>query len=262
MSYDDTLFAGAAEWYAKYRTPYPDALIDEIVAHFKLDGTGRLLDLGCGPGTLTLPLAPHFLDVVAVDLQTEMIEEARKSGAPNVEWHVMRAEDVPSGFGRFDLVTCGSSFHWMDRDFVLARIRDEFLVPGGGVAFAGGGGQWWDGKEDWYQLITRLLKKYLGEERRAGAGFSRWVGGERFQQTLRRNGWDVEVEQDYSVEVVWTIDAIVGHLWSSSFSARPHFGERVDEFERELRAELLALRPEGRFEENVEFGVVCARPPR
>jgi hypothetical protein len=148
----------------------------------------------------------------------------------------------------------------MDRDFVLAKIAEQLLEPGAGVAMAGGGGAWWDGEEDWQQLITQLLKKYLGEERRAGSGHSMWVSGELFQDTLRRNGWNVELEQDYELQLEWTADTLIGHLWSSSFSARPHFGGRVDDFERELREELTVLRPDGRFRETASYGVVCARP--
>lgn len=262
MPHDETLFAGTAEYYARYRVPYPQALIDDLVAHYQIDGTGRLLDLGCGPGTLTLPLAPHFAEIVAVDPQPEMIEVARKSAAPNIAWHVMRAEDVPASLGPFRLMTCGSSFHWMDRDLVLRRTKDEWLEPGAGVALAGGGSAWWDGKEDWHHLITGMLRKYLGDPRKAGrAGWIRYQTQERFEQTLPRNGWRLEFYKGYELPLEWTVDRLVGHLWSSSFAARPHFGDRADEFERELRAELAALRPEGIFREIGDFGLVCGRPP-
>lgn len=42
----------------------------------QLDGTGRLLDIGCGPGSLTLPLAPHYADGVAIDADPDMIRVA------------------------------------------------------------------------------------------------------------------------------------------------------------------------------------------
>jgi cyclopropane fatty-acyl-phospholipid synthase-like methyltransferase len=38
--------------------PYPDSLARAISGELSLDGSGRLLDVGCGPGSLTLLLAP------------------------------------------------------------------------------------------------------------------------------------------------------------------------------------------------------------
>jgi hypothetical protein len=85
--------------------------------------------------------------------------------------------------------------------------------------------------------------------------------GERFQQTLLRNGWSLDFEGDYTLVHTWDLDSVVGHLWSTSFAGRPLFGERVDDFERSLREELLAVCPDGRFRETVDFGLVCGRPP-
>jgi trans-aconitate methyltransferase len=261
MPYDETLFASAAGYYAKYRVPYPPELIADIVSHYGLDGTGRLLDLGCGPGTFTVPLASHFAEVVAVDADAGMIDEGRSTGAANVAWHVMRAEDVPASFGKFRLVTFGSSFHWMDRDLVLRRVRDEWLVPGGGVALAGGPSTWWDGGLDWHQTITRVVQKYLGEDRRAGKATVKAAMHERFEEVLPRNGWRVELYRDYDMQLEWSADSIVGNLWSTSFANQTLFGERVGEFEADLRAELTALRPDGVFRETGGFGLVCGRPP-
>ena len=49
------LFAGTAEYYARFRPPYPPALLDAIIDRFRLDESGRLLDLGCGTGEITVP---------------------------------------------------------------------------------------------------------------------------------------------------------------------------------------------------------------
>lgn len=259
MPYDESLFASAADYYANYRVPYPQALIYDVVSHFRLDGTGRLLDLGCGPGTFTIPLAPHFAGAVAVDPELGMIA-ALSSAAPQIETHVMRAEELPASLGRFRVVTCGSSFHWMDRDLVLRRARDEWLEEGGGVAMAGGSDAWFDGDLDWHQVITRVIKKYLGEKRRAGSQIARHMTQERFEEALPRNGWRVELHRGYEVELEWTPDTIVGHLWSTSYAGRARFGEQVDEFERELRAELMSLPADGIFRETGIFGLVCGRP--
>jgi cyclopropane fatty-acyl-phospholipid synthase-like methyltransferase len=46
-----------------------------------LDGTGRLIDVGCGPGSVALLLAPLFEEVVGVDPDTGMIAAAETEAA-------------------------------------------------------------------------------------------------------------------------------------------------------------------------------------
>lgn len=64
---DSGLFAGTAWHYARYRPGYPQAFVDDLVTGLSLDGTRRLLDLGCGTGQLTIPLAPHVAEAVGMD---------------------------------------------------------------------------------------------------------------------------------------------------------------------------------------------------
>jgi len=259
MPYDDSLFAGTAYYYARYRAPYPPELIANIVAHYELDGAGRLLDLGCGPGTLTLPLAPHFESVLGLDVSAEMIAQGQHlSTTNNVSWQIMPAEEISAELGMFRLVTCGSSFHWMDRDLVLARVR-ELLEPGCGIALAGGIAGWLDGPEDWHKVVTAVVQRYLGKRRRVGGTIFKAVS-ERFEQVLPRNGWRVELNRDYPREQEWDIDGVIGHLWSTSFAGRPLFGDRVGEFEADLRAELITLHPDDRFRDTGLFGLVCGHP--
>ncbi|MDH3060935.1 methyltransferase domain-containing protein, partial [Gordonia alkanivorans] len=49
-----------------------DAFIDSVA------GIGPVLDVGCGPGTVTAYLADRGLDVTGVDLSPRMIENARR----------------------------------------------------------------------------------------------------------------------------------------------------------------------------------------
>ena len=58
LSWHPSLYAGSAQYYAIGRVSYPIALADALAERLTLDGTGRLLDVGCGPGTFTLLLAP------------------------------------------------------------------------------------------------------------------------------------------------------------------------------------------------------------
>ena len=84
------LFTGTAWHYAQYRPGYPKPFFDSIVAQFALDGTDRLLDLGCGTGQLTLPLAEHVTEAVGMDPEPEMLTEAARQAqaarVTNVTW--------------------------------------------------------------------------------------------------------------------------------------------------------------------------------
>jgi hypothetical protein len=50
MGNDLGLFTGTATYYSRFRPRYPPELLRLLVEHAGLDGTGRLLDLGTGPG--------------------------------------------------------------------------------------------------------------------------------------------------------------------------------------------------------------------
>jgi SAM-dependent methyltransferase len=71
-----TLFAGTAWHYARYRPGYPDVFFDDLIVRFHLDGTGRLLDLGCGTGQLIVGLAAHVAEAIGIDPEPEMLTEA------------------------------------------------------------------------------------------------------------------------------------------------------------------------------------------
>jgi ubiquinone/menaquinone biosynthesis C-methylase UbiE len=107
----------------------------EVARRFSLPGTGRLLDLGCGPRTLTIALANQVGQAVGVDPEPDMRAEATQqtslAGIRNIRWVEARAESLPPDLGRLQLVTMGRSFHWMDRDAVLATFA-EMITPAGG----------------------------------------------------------------------------------------------------------------------------------
>ena len=95
-------------------------LVERLAAAAGLDRRSRVLDLGAGPGHVAAALASHAGEVVAVDVEPDMLAQI---DAPNVRTVVGRAEDVDASWGRFDLVTAGRSFHWFDAEVMLRAAR-------------------------------------------------------------------------------------------------------------------------------------------
>jgi SAM-dependent methyltransferase len=259
--WDDTLFSGTAAYYQRGRLPYAPGLADVLAKVLKLDGRGRLIDVGCGPGTLALSLAHVFSEVVGVDPDSGMIAEATREAAERAvsgkqEWVQARAEDLPAGLGTFTVATFGQSFHWMDRDLVAATIRD-MLQPGGALVHIS------DLKTETrtidglphpavpYAATEELVRHYLGPIRRAGRGvlLHGTPGGEA--AVLTRAGFSGPqrhvVPGGQALER--TADDVVAGVFSMSFSAPHLFGARGDDFEADLRRLLREASPSGRFSE-------------
>src|SRR5262249_61992952 len=117
MPYDPTIYRGSAVYYARGRPAYSRALASTLAAEASLDGTGRLLDVGCGPGTLSIALAHLFDEVTGLDPDEDMpaaaADRAIAAGRDTIRWVHALAEDIPTlDLGTFRLVTFAHSFHW------------------------------------------------------------------------------------------------------------------------------------------------------
>jgi len=166
--WDETLYAGSAAYYASGRLAYPAELAEALRRELGLDGSGRLLDVGCGPGSLTLLLAPLFAEAVGIDADAGMVAEATARSTANTRFLHMRAEDLPAGLGTFRVATFAQSFHWLDQPLVAAAVF-ELLEPGG--AFVHVGATTHQGEGDVPRdEITALVQAYVGPVRRAGRG--------------------------------------------------------------------------------------------
>src|SRR5206468_2634456 len=73
----ETPFTDAAQFYAPFRPPYAPEALDHATARLGLTRDSRALDLGCGPGTLSIPLSRRVGEVVAVDIDPRMLACAR-----------------------------------------------------------------------------------------------------------------------------------------------------------------------------------------
>jgi SAM-dependent methyltransferase len=257
--WDPTLYAGSAPHYARGRVAYPQALADLLAAELGLDGSGRLLDVGCGPGSLTLLLAPLVGQATGIDADPDMIAEAERlavrAGVPNVRWQVLRAEDLPAGLGTFRLVTLAQSFHWMDRRRVAAAVHGMLEANGTCVHVAA---TTHEGVETSRPLphpqppraaIADLVRRYLGPDRRAGQGvLSADMPPADEEAVYRAAGFTGPHRLELpGVVVQRTADQVVAAVLSLSGSAPHLFGPRLAAFETDLRRLLHTTSPTGVF---------------
>jgi SAM-dependent methyltransferase len=246
--YDLTIYESTAWYYARYRPKYPPSLVKILRESFRLDGTGRLLDLGCGPGPVAIPLSHLFDEVVAIDPDDAMRAEgeriARERGINNIEWRFGGSKDLSPALGQFRLVTMGNSFHWMDRARTLEALYD-LVTAGGGVAVVGEGAPIpRPPSTPWRAAINTVLMRYL-PERQLSWEYPGPPPEERHEAYLARSRFRDVTSYIESFDVEWTVDSIIGNLFSMSFCSRRVLGDRVDAFERDVREAVLAVEPSG-----------------
>ena len=102
-------------------------------------GTGLVVDLGCGLGRLTRPLANDFDRVVGIDISPEMVRLARQySEGPNVSYALVGPDScLPFADGSVDFAIAWTVFRHMAKP-AFARYLDELqrvLKPGACLAF-------------------------------------------------------------------------------------------------------------------------------
>lgn len=258
MAYDPTLYQGTATYYKFGRPPYSRDLVSTLAAEIGLDGSGRLLDVGCGPGILSLALANHFEEVIGLDPDREMLAEGAKGaaqrGLENVRWTQGCAEDIATlGLGMFRLVTFGQSFHWTDRERVAEMVYDS-LEPGGALAIITHAHAERPQPEGPgyppipHEAIRALIERYLGPRRRAGQGFYTQPTDPHEDLLARtRFGSSQNLLCAGREDIVQDIDGVLANYFSTSFAAPRLFGDQRPRFEEDVRAALAACSPSGLF---------------
>ena len=262
-SWDESLFAGAAAYYEQGRLPYAPDLVGAVARTLALDGRGRLLDVGCGPGKVILQLSPLFEGAVGLDPDPGMLacasQAAARRGVGNVSWVRQRAEDLPAGLGSFRVVTFAASFHWMDRPRVASAVA-MMLNPGGAVVQVDAPGYQADelaaetrrGSLPFPpppdEALDQLRRQYLGNDKRAGQGI-RNTSPSGEDQVFQNAGYlpaqTVTVPDQRAIER--TVDDVVARVFSSSSTAPHLFGDRLPDFEADMRKILAQASPAGRF---------------
>jgi len=107
-----------------------------IIAELCLRGDERVLDLGCGDGTLTRQLAdllPHG-EVVGIDASKGMIGVAQEKERENLSF-ILKDISCLDYVEEFDLIFSNAALHWIkDHNLLLRNVR-RALRDGGVIRF-------------------------------------------------------------------------------------------------------------------------------
>ena len=253
-----TRFRDTVPDYQQHRLDYPPRLIARLVALAGLQPGDPVLDLGCGPGHLAIPLARMGMAVTAMDPEPEMLAaaQAAASGGLPIRFDLRGSGDLSESDGPFRLVTIGRAFHWMDRAATLAML-DRIVTPDGGVALLH------DAhppvpENGWYKLLNTVREKHSRVQ--FAHVKDRDVGGHRrYEPYLSASAFTKLDGLSVTVRHPITIDSILGRAFSTSVCSRPSLGEGAAAFEAELRAALREIAPDGTFTEIAELVALLAR---
>jgi SAM-dependent methyltransferase len=108
---------------------------DSILLNLADQAAGPILELGCGTGRLTIPLAKRGLDLTGLDILPHMIDRAREKAAGlDIRWICDDVRHFQLD-GRYGLIfTAGAVLQHLlrrvDQEAMLARVG-EHLAPGG-----------------------------------------------------------------------------------------------------------------------------------
>ena len=227
------MFEEVPELYDRARPIYPAQVFDDLVALAGLPEGGRIVEIGCGTGQATLPLAERGFEIVCVELGAGLAEVARRKLAPfpNVEIVNDRFETWESEAGDFDAVVAFTAFHWIDPEVRYAKSA-RVLRNDGALAVVATqhvlterGNPFWAGVQEDYDAVEPSDDNRPPPHPDEVGDLSSEIdaSGCFVNVAVRRHLWDVRYSPD---EYIAVLDTYSGHR-SMDDGARKTLYDRI-----------------------------------
>jgi len=131
-------FDEVPELYDRERPRYPDSLFDDLVSLSGIAPGGRILEIGCGTGQATIPLAQRGFRILCLEPGPAMARFAQEKLAqfPAVQVLPSTFEEWPVESGGFDLVISAQAFHWVEPEIRFKKAASA-LDAFGALAVVG-----------------------------------------------------------------------------------------------------------------------------
>ncbi|HZR48943.1 MAG TPA: methyltransferase domain-containing protein [Streptosporangiaceae bacterium] len=283
----DLGFSGdVVDFYHKYRRGYPAGVFDVLARTLNLTEDDIAVDLGCGTGQITVPLAGRVGAVIGMDPSPDMLSRARHEAgvasheagvasreagvasreagrashapgdhsATNISWLLGTDADLPHltallGEHSIAAITVGQALHWMDHE-TLFRAAKPLLRPRGGIAILTNGTPLWLQPVSWSRALKATLEQWLDTKLSYACGTDQ-EAQDRYARALGDAGYDVFRESvDYDDDL--TLDQIIGGV----FSAASHDKDQREILADNIRQRLAKHAP---FREHVRVALVIGR---
>lgn len=143
----------------------------------------KILDLGCGDGTLAVEIEKFNAQVIAVDLSESMVAKTQEKG---IQASVMSATELTFK-NEFDAVFSNAVLHWVkDADKSIKNISNALKSKGRLIAEFGGYGN--------IKFLTDAMQKVFNEHKEFGTFNNPWnfPKDTDYKQLLEENKFNVE----------------------------------------------------------------------
>ena len=146
-------------FYDEVRPRYPEEIVERIIAFAALPAHGRIFELGCGTGQMTLSFAQRGYAMVAIDQGERLAALAATHCVlyPQVRVVACAFEAWKDAAGSYDLFLAAQSFHWIEPHYGFARAA-ELLKAGGTIALVGTVDR--SQESAFWQATTPIYNKY------------------------------------------------------------------------------------------------------
>jgi SAM-dependent methyltransferase len=128
-------FDEVADSYDLFRPAPPETVVDAMVSASGVRAGSLVLEIGCGTGQLSVPLAERGVELVAVELGSNLAAIARRNleRFPNARVEVGSFDEWEPPDQELDAVMCASAFHWLDPEIRYTKCA-RALRRGGALA--------------------------------------------------------------------------------------------------------------------------------
>lgn len=186
-------YAHLAAQYDRRWSFYVNATVQKTINCLDINSHERILDLGCGTGTLIqrlLHLAPET-EVVGLDPSVEMLNVARQKLPESVELRVGSADNIPFPNESFDWVISTNAFHYFRSPSQAIQEAKRILKPNGHLVIT-----------DWCDdyLTCRICDAFLRLVNRA---HFRTYGVSECQKMLQNEGLAQVSVEKYKIDWLW-----------------------------------------------------------